>query len=59
MKKNSPLYSSQINDKYDPLVFLTQKIRMEKVKDLDHYAYITNNFDIKQLETYEKAMTSK
>ena len=59
MKENCTLYSSQIDNKYNFLVFLTQKIRAENVGDLDYYTYITNNFNIKESETYEKVMTSE
>ena len=59
IKENCLLYSSQINNKCNALVFLTQKIWAENVRDLDNYAYITNNFDIKEPETYEKVMASK
>ena len=59
MKENCTLYSSQIDNECDFLVFLTQKIRAEDAGDLDHYTYITNNFDIKEPETYEKAMASE
>ena len=59
IKKNCTLYSSQIDNECDPLVFLTQKILAEDVGDLDHYKYITNKFDIKESETYKKAMASE
>ena len=59
MKENYTLYSSQIDNECYFLVFLTQKIWAEDVGDLDHYAYITNNFDIKEPDTYEKAMVSE
>ena len=59
IKENYTLYSSQIDNKCDFLVFLTQKIRAKDVEDLDHYTYITNNFDIKEPETYEKVMVSE
>lgn len=50
IKHNCVLYSSHL-DECDPLVFLTQKIRSEDAGDLDHYAYVTNNFDIQEPET--------
>ena len=59
MKENCTLYSSQIDNECNLLVFYTQKIRAENTRDLDHYAYITNNFDIKEPETYKKAMASE
>ena len=45
-------------DECDPLVCLANKIRIEDTIDLDHFAYTTSNFDIKEPETYEKAMAS-
>lgn len=40
-------------------MFLTQKIQSKDAGDLDHYVFITNNFDIHKPETYEKAMILK
>ena len=41
------------------MVFLTQKIQSEDAGDLNHYTFITNNFDIHESETYEDAMASE
>ncbi len=45
-------------DEIDPLVCLANQLRQEDSTNISHFAYLTNNFDIKEPETYEKAMAS-
>ena len=37
---------------------MTNWLRLENSDDLSHFAYLTNNFDLLEPETYEKAMAS-
>lgn len=48
----------QALDECDLLVCLANRIGMEDAIDLGHFANITNSLDIKEPETYEKAMAS-
>lgn len=59
INENFPLYSFQINDECELLLYLILKIRSEDIGDLEDYAYIRNNFYFKESETYEKTMASK
>lgn len=42
----------------DVLVCLANRLRQEDSTDMSHFAYSTNNFDLEEPETYEKAMAS-
>ena len=43
----------------DPWMFLTQKLWTKNATDLEHYASITNNFNIQESKTYEKTIVSE
>ncbi len=45
-------------DETDPLVCLANRLRQEDSINTSYFAYLTNNFDIKEPETYEKTMAS-
>ncbi len=45
-------------DETDPLVCLANWLQQEDLTDTSHFAYLTNNFDIKKPKTYEKAIAS-
>ncbi len=45
-------------DETDPLVCLANRLQQENSTNKSHFAYLTYNFDIREPETYEKAMAS-
>lgn len=47
-----------IIDKKDPLICHINRFLQEKSIDISLFAYLTNNFNIKEPKTYVKAMVS-